>query len=158
LLGARPELWPAFASTRAAAEANAVGVADHGTQLAMLMRAGEEPVASSKPSDLVTSNVPAARGLRSFFGHQLRAWGEPAAAAELRHISDEDLLRTHAEQKALGEPIVDSISAARLVVHVATGEDRPPARGAPSPRLFQYHVRHEPFGAAAARPNGPSLT
>jgi hypothetical protein len=149
LLAARPELWPAFASTRAgsAATTHGVALADHGTQLAMVITAAEES-ALKVPADVVTSNQPPARSLRCFFGRQLRAWGEPAAAAELRSVGDEDILRARAAQDALGEPIVDSVAAARLVLHLAAREDRLPARPAPSPRLFQYHVLHEPFEAA----------
>ncbi len=145
LLRGRQELWPAFSSARADAAARPPNPqADHGTQLATALAGVAAVLPDAAPADAVASTEPPARSLRSFFGLQLRAWGEPAATAALRRVADAAVREVHATQKALGVAIVDSEAAARIVLRAA-GEDRAPRRQAPEPRLFQYHPLHAPF-------------
>ncbi|BDG02497.1 hypothetical protein [Anaeromyxobacter oryzae] len=144
LLGGRPELWPAFAG--ACGRGNAPGGhADHGSQLATALADVEAVPPPAAPADVVPSADPRAAALRCFFGRQLRAWGEPEAAAALRRLPDADVHGSYAAQKAVEEPLVDSAAAARVVLRCVLGEDRIPRRPAPRPRLFQYHALHEPF-------------
>lgn len=128
----RPELWPAFVAKEAP-----VLLSDHGTQLGAL--ASFDP-----PPGTATTATRPPRSLRDFFGLQLRAWGEPKAAAALRTVSDEGILRARKEQEALEGQLVDSVPAVRVLLAL-TGEDRNPIREKPAPRYFQYHVLHPPF-------------
>lgn len=150
LLNGRPELWPAFASPRERRGQPAEpGIEpDEGTDLlrsmADLQLAGDVEV----PPDVATSTKLVAANLRSFLGRQLRAWGEPDAAAALRRLDDEAVASIRAAQAACSDaPLVDGIAAARIALRLTTGEDRPPRRPAPRPRLFQYQALHDPFGA-----------
>lgn len=97
------------------------------------------------PSDAVTSSNVGAANLRCFFGRQLRAWGEVEAAGELRRVPDDRVLALRAAQEKLGGPIVDDVVYANIVLHAVAPKKSAPRRKAPSPRLFQYHVLHEPF-------------
>lgn len=144
LLRGRPELAPAFV-TALDEEDDGRPLRDHGTQLAHAVRTHGGGARPDVPAGAVRSPAPAARSLRSFFGLQLRAWGEPAAAHALHAVGDDVIVHVQAAQQALAGPLVDSPDAARLALEAALGEDRAPRRRAPSPRLFQYHARHEPF-------------
>jgi hypothetical protein len=62
--------------------------------------------------------------LRSHFGLQLRAWGEPVAASLLRRAGDGAIISTYAKVQALADSGVTSADAARLVLSLATGEQR----------------------------------
>ncbi len=148
LLTGRPELAPAFATELAAPDGTAEAPAnlDHGTLLARGVRAFGGGLSVAVPSDTVTSVAKTARHLRCFFGRQLRAWGEPRQAGELRRIGDDAIHAVRKQQEAFGPSIVDNKASARLILAL-TGDDRDPARQVPSPRLFQYHVLHaEPWG------------
>ena len=77
---------------------------------------------------------------------QLRAWGEPEAAALLRRVDDDAILALQKrQQKLAGGPLVDSAEAAALALDAAAGERQRPRREAPSPRLFQYPELMAPF-------------
>lgn len=133
LLDARPELWPAFLG------APIGNNPDHGTQLAHA-----SGLRLSAPRGTVVSTVPGSAHLRCFIGRQLRAWGEPDAAASLRRVEDAPIQELHDAQTKLGEPITKSVEAARLAL-AAVGEKRQPKRSRPAPELFQYHVLHAPW-------------
>lgn len=148
LLAGRPELAPAFV-TAIASEHEDPQLRDHGTQLARSVRQHGARRYPAVSPDTVRSTK--GRGLRCFFGRQLRAWGEPEAAHALRTVGDEELLRVHDAQKAIETPLVDSSAAARLALALALGVDRAPRRSRSSPRLFQYYALHEPF----SMPPGP---
>lgn len=145
LLGGRPELWPAIAGHAAAPEQPDV-FADHGTQLAGALSAAEL-AALEVPSDVVRSTERQAKALRSHFGLQLRAWGEPEAAAFLRRCDDRAIVSTRESVQGLPDSSVTSLDAARLVLSLACGEDRAPRRSAPEPRFYQYYAGHAPFAA-----------
>jgi hypothetical protein len=152
LLRGRPELWPAFVgAARRNATSSARHSPDHGTELAwQLAKHGIAP-GEPAPPDAVVSVDPAAANLRCFFGRQLRAWGEPEAAALLLRVTDDRIHALRAEQELLPGPVVDSVAYAQVVLREVVG-DRPPRRKAPSPRLFQYHVLHAPFFPRSAAP------
>jgi hypothetical protein len=88
--------------------------------------------------------APDAAHLRGFFGLQLRAWGEPAAAAALARLDDPAIRELRAAQAALAAPVTESVDAVRLLL-AAVDVDRRPRRRAPAPRRFQYHARHRSF-------------
>ncbi|MFZ5443154.1 MAG: hypothetical protein ACOZQL_24310 [Myxococcota bacterium] len=149
LLRARPELWPAVLGAQRAREPVvevSFGLVDHGSQLGRRARAlGLE--LPDPPAGAVASRQSTARHLRCFFGRQLRAWGEPEAAARLARVPDAALPRLRRAQERLGgPPLVDNVEAVRLVL-AAVGTTRAPRRRKPSPRLFQYFALHGPFGA-----------
>lgn len=144
LLAGRPELAPAFlgASKEESGERAGLAQADHGTQLARALRGPCTRLLDALPRDTACSRLAAARHLRCFFGRQLRAFGERAAAHALHRAEDEDVVGTHTAQKASKEPLTSSVEAARLALALATGEDRAPRRDAPVPRFFQYFAHH----------------
>lgn len=147
LLSARQELWPAFVGHDAELDAE-VGIpqfADHGTQLGLALAPAEKLDSLQAPPDVVRSHQRSAKALRSHFGLQLRAWGEAEAACLLRRIDDDAIVRAGEAIDNLADGTVSSVSAARLVLALATGEDRLPGRAAPSPRFFQYYAGHEAF-------------
>jgi hypothetical protein len=149
LLEARPELWPAFASPLEERGPGGPGVHDdHGTQLAAALRAIGVVGEFERPADVVACAERPAAHLRSFFGCQLRAWGEAAAAAALRRVPDDEVLALRAAQEGLGEPIVDSLAAVRLALATTTGAARDPTRAAPRPRCFQYFAKHATFASS----------
>jgi hypothetical protein len=154
LLRGRPELLPAFSGAHHQAARGGAGHPDHGTQLALqLTKHGVRLTpADDSPPDAVVSLDPAAASLRSFFGLQLRAWGEVDAAALLRRVSDERIQAVRTAQRQLPGPTVDSAPQASVVLREATGELRAPRRETPEPRLFQYHVLHGPFVPLSAAP------
>ncbi len=137
LLDGRPELWPAFLGAPTGSNP------DHGTQLARASGLRLTP-----PSGTVVSEIASSAHLRCFIGRQLRAWGEPGAAASLRRVEDGQIKELHDAQTALGEPITRSLEAARLAL-VCVGQRREPRQPRPSPELFQYHVLHAPFAGSA---------
>ncbi len=145
LLGARQELWPAFIGYDSDAEPETPRLADHGTQLGLALAPGETLEPLRAPADVVRSSQRSAKALRSHFGLQLRAWGEPEAACLLRRIDDEAIASARAAIDALADSTVTSVSAARLALTLATGEDRLPRRTAPSPQFFQYYSGHGAF-------------
>jgi hypothetical protein len=150
LLGARGELWPAFV----AAPGESIDLSapafwpDHGSQLGVALAGREQLDSGEIPTDLVLSAAREGRALRSHYGLQLRAWGEPAAAALLRRVGDDALLQHSAEQKQLSDPTVHSRQAARLTLKLATGEARDPARSQQSPLFYQYYAAHGDFASA----------
>lgn len=141
LVSGRAELAPAFVSELRAPTSTASRTADHGTQLAQALRRFAPAVRPRVPDDVALSPSPLGRNLRCFFGRQLRAWGEPAAARALRGLDDETIQKIYAAQVAFGTPVTKSLEAVRLVL-AAVDADRPPAFETPDPRFFQYHARH----------------
>jgi hypothetical protein len=148
LLGGRPELWPAVAGREDSRDARQPNVlTDHGTQIAGAL-SDAELAALEVPSDVVCSTERQAKALRSHFGLQLRAWGEPAAAALLRRCDDRAIVSTRESVQALADSSVTSSEAARLVLSLACGEDRAPRRSAPEPKFYQYYAGHASFAGA----------
>jgi hypothetical protein len=141
LLSGRSELAPAFISELRTPTSTASRNADHGTQLAQALRRFAPAVRPNVPDGVVPSPSPLGRNLRCFFGRQLRAWGEPAAARALSGLDDETIQRLYRSQAAIRTPVTKSVEAVQLVL-AAVDADRPPALEAPDPRFFQYHARH----------------
>lgn len=139
MLANRPELWPSFA---AGAPAGTSYLSDHGSQLAAVAK--KTATQLEPPRDTAATDDRAPRSLRDFFGLQLRAWGEPAAAAKLRVVPDASIVATRKAQEGLKEILVDSPKATRVLLQLV-GEDRDPTQEKPMPRYFQYHVLHRPF-------------
>jgi hypothetical protein len=145
LLDALPELWPAFVAARAGTERTTSSVLDdHGTQLGVALNAADQDWDLVPPADVLPCGDRQAAHLRMFLGRQLRAWGEPKAAARLRSLPDLRIKALGEAQGALPGPLVDGIAAARLVLE-ELGEARDPRRLAPSPRHFQYAAKHASF-------------
>lgn len=147
LLAGRPELWPGFVGQRDGAIAASRARPGHGTELAMAIATYASDAAVDVPADVVRAQELVAANLRCALGLQLRAWGEPEAAALLRRLDDDRVTRLRETQTLAGMTVDDPISAG-MALRAATGEDRAPRRSTPSPRLFQYHVLHDPFTAA----------
>jgi hypothetical protein len=146
LLTGRQELWPAYASERESATDSPTNTEpDHGTQLARAMMADRVPVALHAPPDTASSVNPGVRSLRCFFGRQLRAWGEAQLATELRKLPDAQVRDLGVAQDELEGPLVENPAAVRLLLRAAVGQDRPPRRLKPEPRLYQYYQLHQPF-------------
>jgi hypothetical protein len=145
LLQARPELWPAFVGRMPASGKEVPLLLDHGTALARELAGYNVPIRETAPADTAEASDLRAAGLRSHFGLQLRAWGEPEAAALLRRVDDERVRVLNTAQKERG-PLVDDIAGAEVLLE-ELGEQRPPRRQAPSPRLFQYYALHPPFAS-----------
>lgn len=150
LLGGRPELWPAFLGASAETVKAQKGTCpDHGTDLSLSLAKLEVRLETAPPRDAVVSSSLGAANLRCFFGRQLRAWGEPEAAAWLRRIPDPRIQELRAAQEAMrgpdtGPPVDDGRQVA-IVLHEVTGDTRAPRRERPTPRFFQYHVLQEPW-------------
>lgn len=142
VLAARPELWPGFLGPAKAAARTADLLADHGAQLAVAL-AGEA-TQLAPPAGTARAGASIAAHQRDFVGLQLRAWGEPEAAAALARLDDAAVAALRDAQEALGTPLTTDRQAARLAL-AATGADRAPRRKAPSPVHFQYHARHATF-------------
>lgn len=145
VLDGHPELWPGFlgGALLAAKETSAQGLA-HGADLArMLARHAPEAVLAG-PEDAVRSTDVGAACLREFLGLQLRAWGEPEAAGELRRFEDARVRGLRVAQTALAGS-VDGPESAQVVLDAVLGEHRAPRREQPLPRFCQYHARHAPW-------------
>jgi hypothetical protein len=151
LLAGRPELWPAFAGARAGALKPRAGIGlDHGAQLALALAKLDVALTDDRPRDAIESSDPACANLRSFFGLQLRAWGEVEAAGALRRIPDARIKKLRHEQEQLTGTIVDNVEYVMIVLREVRRDARAPRRKAPRPRLFQYHVLHDAFGPRAS--------
>lgn len=138
VLRGRPELWPGFLGVRTKKLAASRGVSpDHGSQLAAMLAPGE--VISEPPSRTVIATKPTSANLRSHFGLQLRAWGEPDAAGKLRTLEDATIDALSSERSTVD----DADYAARVLA--ATGTKRHPARRSPKPLFYQYEVLHGPW-------------
>jgi hypothetical protein len=149
LLAGRPELWPAFVGAAGlTALPPSKSLPEHGTQLALMLTKHAPEVKLSPPPGTIASSDLAVANLRSFFGLQLRAWGEAEAAARLRTIDDERLKELRGEQQRLTVPVAE-LAHVRIVLDAVGDGPRPPRRNAAHPRLFQYHVLHEPFAPTA---------
>lgn len=137
MLHGRPELWPAFLGARTGKLAPARGITmDHGSQLATMV--GEHAFVDP-PAKTVISTKPTSANLRSHFGLQLRAWGEPVAAAELGRVDDTTIDNLDVERSS----VTDVDYAARVLA--VTGVKRRPERRTPKPRYYQYEVLHGPW-------------
>lgn len=140
-LAARPELWPAVIGRPIVKPGFAI---DHGTELAQVVKDHAPRVALRAPRDCVRSRDIAAANLRCFFGRELRAWGEPEAAALLRRIADKPIVELY---NALEDSSLHGGDAksARALLELVGANRRRLRRTRPTPRLFQYHVLNEPF-------------
>jgi len=149
LLDARPELWPGAQRQLRSAWVEPPGAhGDHGEQIGFALRSLGVGDQLACPVDVVACSDSRAAHARCFFGRQLRAWGEPAAAAELRRMPDADVLALRAGQEANRVGLVDSVPAVTLLLAATTGVARDPARAAPSPRYFQYFAKHATFASS----------
>jgi hypothetical protein len=141
LLEARPELWPAVVGVPTLPAGVAI---DQGTELAQQLKLHAPSVALRAPKDCVRSKNLSAANLRNFFGLQMRAWGEPDVAAMLRQVEDKPIIEHYKAWEA-NELTVDDAEAALQVFDLLGMKRRKLSRPKPNPRLFQYHVLHEPF-------------
>ena len=141
LLDARPELWPAVVGSPTLPAGVAI---DHGTALVQQLKRHAPGVALRPPKDCVRSKNLSAANLRNFFGLQMRAWGEPDIAALLRGVDDKPII-AHYKKWESNELTVDDAEAALQIFDLLGMKRRKLSRTKPSPRLFQYHVLHEPF-------------
>lgn len=143
LLAGCPELWPGFASTASGAPPRGSARPDYGSELAAILATHAPGVDIEAPDGVVRTFDRSAANLRSFYGLELRAWGEAAIAARLWTLDDEHVLALSGAHGRLELPI-DSPKHVQLTL-AALGVERSPARDRPDPMRFQYHARHAPF-------------